>query len=440
MVVRSKSTKDTKKKPVQEAKYESVYQPSSTIDHDGKTETVEETAESPKPLPQRSKTDPNATVKRSARSSRPVMRKSTTSSKTADKTGMSTVSKASTIAKSTKTSILVSLFAKPAPTAEKQVSCLTCGSDDVPISRSARLPCTHRMCHSCLKRIFKLSLRDPAHMPPRCCTQDDIALKHVDKLFKDDFKNEWNRKYKEYKAKNRIYCPRRGCGEWIQPKHIKIEGGRKVGVCAKCHQRVCTVCNLKAHKSRECPKDPTVREFNEMVKEQGWVKCYNCSATVELKEGCNHMTCRCTAEFCMVCGKKWKSCDCPWFNYEALGNLGGDPIRYQQELDRRREQERQDEELARAMAGGDNPRRRRDRHAPRDFVEVIEMNDQNQNFIQQAREALTANYQTGEHAARGLLGGWLTGARNVHVPDDVRPGQEDPVPIRRRVHRVRHAD
>lgn len=26
------------------------------------------------------------------------------------------------------------------------------------------------------------------------------------------------------------------------------------------------------------------------------------------------MTCRCTAQFCMLCGEKWKTCDCPWFN------------------------------------------------------------------------------------------------------------------------------
>lgn len=33
----------------------------------------------------------------------------------------------------------------------------------------------------------------------------------------------------------------------------------------------------------------------------------------------------------------------------------------------------------------------------------------NQNFIQQAREALTANYQHAEQAARGLLNGLMTG-------------------------------
>lgn len=28
------------------------------------------------------------------------------------------------------------------------------------------------------------------------------------------------------------------------------------------------------------------------------------------------MTCTCTAQFCYICGERWKGCDCPWFNYD----------------------------------------------------------------------------------------------------------------------------
>jgi len=27
---------------------------------------------------------------------------------------------------------------------------------------------------------------------------------------------------------------------------------------------------------------------------------------------------RCGAEFCMICGTKWKNCECPWFNFDAV--------------------------------------------------------------------------------------------------------------------------
>jgi len=55
-----------------------------------------------------------------------------------------------------------------------------------------------------------------------------------------------------------------------------------------------------------------------MAKEKGWQTCYNCKAVVELKEGCNHMTCRCNAQFCMVCALPWKTCNCPWFDYSHV--------------------------------------------------------------------------------------------------------------------------
>ncbi|KAK8932098.1 hypothetical protein VCV18_000629 [Metarhizium anisopliae] len=126
-------------------------------------------------------------------------------------------------------------------------------------------------------------------MPPRCCTTDHIPLKHVERLFDHAFKKTWNRKFAEYSTKNRVYCPARKCGEWIKPSNIKREDGRKVGRCK-------------------------TADILAQAKEEGWKRCYRCKALVELKEGCNHMTCRCGAEFCMICGIKWKNCDCPWFN------------------------------------------------------------------------------------------------------------------------------
>ncbi|KAK2760400.1 hypothetical protein FQN54_002470 [Arachnomyces sp. PD_36] len=264
-------------------------------------------------------------------------------------------------------------FAGPLPPhLEKKVTCLTCFSDDIPISRSAKLACTHRMCHSCLKRVFTMSVKDPQHMPPRCCTADHIPLKHVEKLFDMKFKMKWNKKYQEYTTKNRIYCPSKGCGEWIKPNHIftdtssKASGGRKYGKCSRCKTKVCCTCNGKWHAGKDCPKDEETKRFVEIAQEEGWQRCYNCAAMVELKEGCNHMTCRCTAEFCMICGLQWKTCDCPMFNFDAnegeveamdiprarraFAEGGGrQPLRYQEELDRRRLQEQEDEAMARHM-------------------------------------------------------------------------------------------
>ncbi|KAK0269710.1 hypothetical protein LTR35_014602 [Friedmanniomyces endolithicus] len=273
------------------------------------------------------------------------------------------------------------------PIAPRLVECLTCGSDHIPHAQSAKLACGHRMCHECLIRVFNMSVNDPAHMPPRCCTDDHIPLKHVDKLFDLKFKTLWNRKYQEYHTKNRIYCPAPKCGEWIKPSHIHRDvQGRKHAHCPRCKTKVCTLCNNKMHRSKDCPDDPETAKLVDQAKEKGWQRCFNCSSMVELKEGCNHMTCRCLAEFCMVCGSKWKTCECPWFAYSNLP--GPDQLRemrvpepiqaiyrrvynaaghaqpipapppqavqphertYQQEMDHRRRQERLDAELARRL-------------------------------------------------------------------------------------------
>lgn len=200
-------------------------------------------------------------------------------------------------------------------------------------------------------------------MPPKCCKSEAIPLENVAKLYDSKFKTKWNRKYQEYTTKNRTYCPSRGCGEWIKPSHIRVDTGnaatygRKYGVCKKCKTKVCCLCNNKWHTSRDCPKDKSTKEFIKLAQEKGWQQCYNCKATVELREGCNHMTCACKADFCMCCGLKWKTCDCQMFSDEAiladrLEHLGPpNPAAAERAFrQERRDQEMRDETMARRMS------------------------------------------------------------------------------------------
>jgi hypothetical protein len=220
-------------------------------------------------------------------------------------------------------------------------------------------------------------------MPPKCCSSDHIPLKHVDRLLTYKEKKQWNKKYLEYTTANRIYCPTTDCGEWIQPKDIH-DG---IGKCQKCKNKVCATCNGPAHGNGECPQDPEVLKFLETAEKHKYQQCYNCRAMVELERGCNHMycslslsltlamktsadnthvrTCHCTAQFCYVCGSKWKSCACPWFNYEP-GDAereyvvpdwnAQEPVFPAAEHNRNnREQLREDEAMARQLAREINP-------------------------------------------------------------------------------------
>ncbi|KAK6543415.1 hypothetical protein TWF694_000162 [Orbilia ellipsospora] len=204
----------------------------------------------------------------------------------------------------------------PPPEPPKMVECVTCMSDDIPETEAAQLECGHAFCRECLVRLFELSLTDPAHMPPKCCQPTQhIPLHHVDKLLSTKTKILWNKKYQEYTTTNRRYCPTTDCGEWIRPKDFTTVEGVEIGTCPRCKLKICGLCGLKEHGTEECPKDEFFNQVRELGKELGWQRCYSCRAMVELERGCNHMTCRCTAEFCMICGAKWKTCECPWFNF-----------------------------------------------------------------------------------------------------------------------------
>ncbi|KAI1876176.1 uncharacterized protein JN550_001672 [Neoarthrinium moseri] len=62
--------------------------------------------------------------------------------------------------------------------------------------------------------------------------------------------------------------------------------------------------------------EPFLRNMPQMPNEEleavlkigeasGWRRCYKCRTLVELTQGCSHMTCRCKAQFCYVCGGVW---------------------------------------------------------------------------------------------------------------------------------------
>ncbi|KAK4109865.1 hypothetical protein N656DRAFT_686996, partial [Canariomyces notabilis] len=188
--------------------------------------------------------------------------------------------------------------------------CVACRNDKTPVEKTVKLKCRHRMCHSCLRRAFKKSLTDPQHMPPRCCTTDHISPKHVEKLFDARFKKDWNQRYVEFTRRNSLYCPSRRCGQWISPEDIRHEGGRRQAQCSRCSIKICGSCSRKWHYQSECPRDEESTQFLEQLNREVWQRCYRCKATIELKEGSNRMTCHCGAEFCMVCGGKWKTCRC----------------------------------------------------------------------------------------------------------------------------------
>ncbi|AEO71239.1 uncharacterized protein THITE_2058763 [Thermothielavioides terrestris NRRL 8126] len=191
------------------------------------------------------------------------------------------------------------------------IECNSCG-DHRPSADVARCECGHHYCRECLATLFTLSLTDESLFPPRCCGRA-IALDGCRPLLSATLAGKFLARKAEMDTPNRTYCHRPACSAFVPPPFVVAD----VATCVRCGKKTCAICKGAAHDG-DCPHDEAVQELLRVAAENGWQRCYACHRLVELEYGCNHMTCRCKAEFCYICGAKWKTCDCPQWNEDRL--------------------------------------------------------------------------------------------------------------------------
>jgi len=167
-------------------------------------------------------------------------------------------------------------------------------------------------------------------MPPRCCSKA-IPGTIIKGLLNREEQNKFMKAVLQFSTpwEARIFCPDTTCGEFI-PKRAKIDPKHPFEVvCQNCQTRACSICKSAAHAlGQDCPSDWALEAVLEMGEKSGWRRCYKCRNLVELTHGCSHITCRCKAQFCYICGAVWdSSVGCP--NY-----CNGEG-----ELERRRQEE-----------------------------------------------------------------------------------------------------
>lgn len=173
----------------------------------------------------------------------------------------------------------------------------------------------------------KIALQNPEMFPLRCCSQEVPPYQVASRM-----NAQLGRIYISRVAEHalppaeRWYCPNTTCGRWIAPKHIKE--GSKLQKCPCCRTRICSSCQDLAHGNRDCANDPDLAQVLEVARRHRWQRCYNCRILVMKKEGCNHIICRCGAEFwyvdcnpsaihlininivSYVCGRPFPGCGC----------------------------------------------------------------------------------------------------------------------------------
>ncbi|KAJ5582135.1 IBR domain containing protein, partial [Penicillium sp. DV-2018c] len=189
--------------------------------------------------------------------------------------------------------------------------CIACG-EDAEFVNVVRAPCRHEYCRTCLEDLFKASMTDESLFPPRCCKQP-IVLSIARIFLKSELVQQYKKKKREYETPNRTYCYSAGCSAFIEMSNIEGE----VATCSECGRTTCTSCKGRAHMG-DCPNDTSMQLLLDAARENGWQRCYSCWRMVELDHGCNHMTCRCGAQFCYNCGLQWKTCSCEQWNEHRL--------------------------------------------------------------------------------------------------------------------------
>ncbi|KAI0997992.1 hypothetical protein K3495_g10199 [Podosphaera aphanis] len=195
----------------------------------------------------------------------------------------------------------------------RMLECSVCIDKFYP-HKAVRLECTdgHIYCKACLKHRFILSITDETLFPPKCCG-NLIPISLVEDVMTPDESKRFYEAEEEYSTLNRVYCSRPSCGRFISPKFVVND----LAHCNDCDHETCIHCKREAHIG-ECPADEALQSFMAYASEQHWKRCFKCQAMVERLHGCNHMTCRCKAEFCYRCGVKWKTCHCNDWDADLL--------------------------------------------------------------------------------------------------------------------------
>jgi len=161
-------------------------------------------------------------------------------------------------------------------------------------------------------------------LPLRCCkvpvpedTVTAFARRHLN--FKDSSK--LLSAIEENACTDKMYCPEPKCSAFIDlNKVIQFLDKDMNFYCPNknCRTQICYKCKSTKHNaSRLCEETTQESVIETELKAFGYQRCTKCRHYVELKDGCNHITCICSHQFCYECGMDWtprKKCHCPLYD------------------------------------------------------------------------------------------------------------------------------
>lgn len=157
-------------------------------------------------------------------------------------------------------------------------------------------------CKFCFSTLVKTAMLNGQNWPPKCCLTE-VPLKVVLLALDTKERIEYKNKAAEYAVPpfDRLYCPGTECRRFI-PSSRNPSAGLAL-TCPHCSLKICRLCSGEAHaEHQDCPENFGLNAALESANEEGWQRCFRCRTMVELSTGCRHITFKCRAEFCYVCG------------------------------------------------------------------------------------------------------------------------------------------
>jgi len=150
--------------------------------------------------------------------------------------------------------------------------------------------------------------RDESLFPLHCC-HDPIPIDEVLPNLSLELRFLFQWKHAEFSIppQSRLYCSNYTCSTFLgSSEDFKFLSEIE---CPFCLVDTCPQCKELAH-PEGCVVNASNKALQELAKSQKWQTCPSCHALVELTMGCNHLTCRCRAQFCYLCAAPWKTCGC----------------------------------------------------------------------------------------------------------------------------------
>ncbi|GBC09939.1 hypothetical protein RclHR1_09210008 [Rhizophagus clarus] len=198
-----------------------------------------------------------------------------------------------------------------------------------------------RECIICFEKKFR-NYRNYRKITTKCTHEEDICLECINKYIDTDIEKFESISQFDQEVKIKITCPVPKCYKLMERNDIKkiatkdiyerydfltyklavqkIPGFRwcqascgsgqihigedPIFICKGCDKSSCYNHGILWHENITCEKYDEMNKQSETATEQylsNSKRCPNCNLYIDKIEGCDHMTCKCSHQFCMSC-------------------------------------------------------------------------------------------------------------------------------------------